>query len=454
MQFLFVDSNLFLQCRPMQDLDWDRLVGQDEVTILIPSAVLAELDKHKSDGNGRRAQRARAALTFLEKLLEAPDDTVILRSTPAKVIAKFAPEVSGDDSTSSDDSILFEVADLTRTKGRAAVSLVTDDTNLKVKAKRKGLRYFPVPNDWLLPAEPDERDKRVRRLEEEVALLKRQAPIIEIALRGESIIELLVPKYEPLTSVAIERLVGKITSKFPKKSDFSLTPYERLSAQALGTHRLSPPTNTEISKYQDVDYPEWIKKLRGRLERLHISLRIRDTKVPATLLVKNSGAVPGEHLQIALTVSEGLLVSHQSHYEKIVEGLFRYPRAPNPPQAHQTSWTDLGKFPEFREVAPLYMPEVPIQRERDEFYLKAGANADTKWIWACEKMRHGENSHEFSFIVGINAQAQPSGGQMTVEVSAENLPKPESKNFQIKIIYEPADTEKSAYDWLGLGNED
>lgn len=58
MQFLFVDSNIFLQCRPVHELDWDRLVGCEELTLLIPSAVLVELDKHKSDGNSRRAQRA------------------------------------------------------------------------------------------------------------------------------------------------------------------------------------------------------------------------------------------------------------------------------------------------------------------------------------------------------------------------------------------------------------
>ena len=438
----------------MQDLDWDRLVGQDEVTVFIPSAVLAELDKHKSDGNGRRAQRARAALTFLEKLLEAPDGTVVLRSAPAKVIAQFAPEVSGDDSTSNDDSILFEVGALTRTKGSAVVSLVTDDTNLKVKAKRKGLRYFSVPNEWLLPAEPDERDKRVRRLEEEVALLKRQVPVIKIALKEDSAVKLIVPKYDPLTSAVVELLIEKITSKFPKKSDFSLTPYERLSAEVLDAGRLFPPTNTEIAKYRDVDYPEWVNAIRGLLERLHISLRIRDAKTLATLLVGNDGAVPGKHLEVALSVSEGLLVSHQGHHNKVVAGLFRYPRAPSPPQAHQASWAGSGNFLEPRSFAPIYMPEVPIQRDRDEFYRKTGDNVDTEWIWACENMRHGKNPHEFSFIVGMNAQAEVSGGQMTVEVSAENLPKPESKNFLINIISEPADTEKSAYEWLGLGNED
>ena len=247
MQFLFIDSNLFLQCRPLQDLDWDRLVGREEVTLLVPSAVLAELDKHKSDGNSRRAQRARRSLQFLASLLETPDDTVVVRTIPTRVMAQIAPEVSGDVGTSNDDSILFEVAQMARTRGNQAVGLVTHDTNLKVKAKRKGLRFFPVPDEWLLAPEPDERDKRVKQLEEEVALLKRQTPIIEITLDGNQEIELVVPSYEPLTPGTVGRLVEAMTAKFPMKTDFSLTSSERLlSAGGLGMFRLHPPADCPL----------------------------------------------------------------------------------------------------------------------------------------------------------------------------------------------------------------
>jgi rRNA-processing protein FCF1 len=304
MQFIFVDSNLFLQCRPLKDLDWDRLVGREEVTILVPSAVLAELDKHKSDGNSRRAQRARSALQFLNSLLEAPDDTVIVRTAPIKVIAQFAPEVSGDASTSSDDSILFEVAEMTRTLGKQAVGLVTHDTNLKVKAKRKSLRFFPVPDEWLLAPESDERDKRVRQLEEEVALLKKQTPIIEITLDGDQEIELIVPSYEPLTPGTVERLVEEMTTKFPMKTDFALTASDQVkSAWVIDMSRLRPPADWEIAKYQNEEYPKWEQYVRGQLEQLHSNLRLRDATADIRILIANNGTVLGEHVHIAVRVS-------------------------------------------------------------------------------------------------------------------------------------------------------
>jgi hypothetical protein len=95
---------------------------------------------------------------------------------------------------------------------------------------------------------------------------------------------------------------------------------------------------------------------------------------------------------------------------------------------------------------------MPIHPKRDEFYLKEGKDIDTDWIWECENMRHGVPPQEFSFRIGMNAQSQPSGGQMTIEVSAENLPKAAVKQFRLKIANVPADTERTANEWLGLNN--
>ena len=67
-------------------------------------------------------------------------------------------------------------------------------------------------------------------------------------------------------------------------------------------------------------------------------------------------------------------------------------------------------------------------------------------------MRHGGPPEEFPFRVGMNAQSQPSGGLMIIEVSAENLPKAVVNQFRVKILNVPADTEHTANEWLGLNS--
>ena len=451
MQFLFVDSNLFLQCRPLKELDWDSLVGRDEVTLLVPSAVLAELDKHKSDGNNRRAQKARGAIQFLNSILEAPDDTVVIRETPVKIIAKFAPGVSGDVNTSNDDSILFEVDQMTRTHGNQVVGLVTDDTNLKVKAKRKGLRFLPIPDNWLLAPEPDERDKRVKKLEEDVALLKRQTPIIEITIDGCQEIELVVPSYEPLPQDAVDRLMNAMIEKFPMKTNFSLSSYEKLqNAARLNLFSSHPPADWEIEKYQKEEYPKWEQELHRGLKHLHTRLRFREATANVRLLVANNGTVSGEHVHIAITASPGLQNFNRGYHDTMVKLQLALPEAPSAPQTRESALTGLINSQALKGLGMPIRQEKPSPPGRDKFYRKAGKDIDAEWVWKCENMRHGGSPEEFIFRIGMKAQSQPSGGLMSIKVSAENLPTAAEKKFPIKITNKPADTERAANEWLGL----
>jgi rRNA-processing protein FCF1 len=450
MLFFFVDSNLFLQCRPLPQLDWDRFAGLSEATVLIPSAVLAELDKHKADGNNRRAQRARAALKLFDSMLESASESVALREKPACVIARFAPEVPSDDSRSNDDSILFEVEQLARTEGNEAVALITHDTNLKVKARRRGLRFLSVPDDWLLAPEPDERDRRVKQLEERVALLEKQTPVIEISLEAGGEIELLVPDYQPLPATTVDRLVEAMTARFPMKTDFALTPTEKLmSVGGVGMFNLHPPSELEIANYQSEEYPKWEKTLRSRLQSLHTNLRLSGT-AEIRLLIANAGTVPAEHVQVAIRMSEGLLNVDIEQHEKMLAAVNARPRAPKPPEPRRLSIGGLGGLHGIPDFGRPSLPEMPIRHDRDEFYRKSGKDVDTEWVWECENMRHGGEPEEFCFRIGLNAFARPSGGQMIVEVSAENLPKAHESRFPVRIVYVPGDLEAVALKWLGL----
>lgn len=451
MQFIFVDSNVFLQCRPLEDLDWNSLCGSGEVTLLVPSAVLAELDTHKSNGNSRRAQRSRRALQFLNSILEAPDDMVVIRDNPSKVLARFAPEVSGDTPKLNDDSILFEVAEMARTRTNEVVALVTLDTNLKVKAKRRGLRFFPVPAEWLLPPEPDERDKRVQQLEEQVALLKKQVPIIKITMEERCEIKLVIPKYEPLSPGTVKRLMDAMTATFPMKTDFSLTASERfIAVGSVGLFPLHPPADRTIAKYQHEEYPEWERSLRKRLEQLHSSLHLRDATAEIRLFVENTGTVPGDHVQIAIRPSEGFLNVEREYHAKLLENQLTRPRVPIPPKPQQVSLDSLGKLHGLSGFPAPHMPNIPVRHKRDEFYLKAGGKVDTEWVWECENMRHGGSPAGFFFKLGVNMQSNPSGGKLVIVVSAENLPKAAEQQFPIRISYVPADSVAAATAWLGL----
>jgi hypothetical protein len=62
MKVLFLDSNLFLQCRELHELPWNEIAPDEkEILLAISRPVQREIDKLKHDGNDRRAKRARKA---------------------------------------------------------------------------------------------------------------------------------------------------------------------------------------------------------------------------------------------------------------------------------------------------------------------------------------------------------------------------------------------------------
>lgn len=68
---LFPDTNLFVQCLPLDQLTWFTLGEFTEIHLLVCRAVQSEIDKHKNQGSSRLAKRARSAsATFRKAILE------------------------------------------------------------------------------------------------------------------------------------------------------------------------------------------------------------------------------------------------------------------------------------------------------------------------------------------------------------------------------------------------
>ncbi|WP_027143767.1 hypothetical protein [Mesorhizobium sp. WSM3626] len=87
---LVADTNLFFECKPLDQLPWQEL-GYDPIVILLAKPVLDEIDKHKN-ANSRTRDRAleifrrvRQMLKFsvLESEIRTSAPKVVLRRMPA-----------------------------------------------------------------------------------------------------------------------------------------------------------------------------------------------------------------------------------------------------------------------------------------------------------------------------------------------------------------------------------
>jgi rRNA-processing protein FCF1 len=74
MLFLFLDTNVFIQCLSLEELPWNDLFPEkSEIQLVVPRVVIAELDRLKNDVSARRSKRARYAASKFREMLQTQD---------------------------------------------------------------------------------------------------------------------------------------------------------------------------------------------------------------------------------------------------------------------------------------------------------------------------------------------------------------------------------------------
>ncbi len=66
--FLFPDTNLFVQCRALHELDWQRY-GFEDIHLIVCRPIQAEIDQQKNKGSDRLSRRARAASSLFREII-------------------------------------------------------------------------------------------------------------------------------------------------------------------------------------------------------------------------------------------------------------------------------------------------------------------------------------------------------------------------------------------------
>jgi predicted ribonuclease YlaK len=168
-----IDTNVLLQCPPLATLDRVS-IDPDGVCIVIPVAVLSEIDNAKASGSTRRAKKAREISSMFNDALNADKNGLPLKpgsSSRWEFGSGERAEHGELDTATADHRIVAEALALTRDNPNLVV--LTGDTMARLLAQRVGLKVRPLPESWRLSAEADPRDKRIRDLEQRVNVLEK-----------------------------------------------------------------------------------------------------------------------------------------------------------------------------------------------------------------------------------------------------------------------------------------
>ena len=249
---LFCDTNLLLQCKPLEELDWSDWDSHD-VRVVVTKPILREVDYRKNQGNSRVAKRARRANAMFRKM--RPTEKKVVRETNPRVTLhvepqyQYSPELADTlNYEERDDQLVGTLHRFAKENVDTDARLLTHDTAPLHTAEGIGLKAEIIPEDWLLPPEAGEQQKKIGTLQREVERLGHAEPSFDIRFldtttdEAESF-EVQLELYDPLTDEEVSASMERLRGLHPMITDFGSPKAKRPLAaqfsQALELSRLA-----------------------------------------------------------------------------------------------------------------------------------------------------------------------------------------------------------------------
>jgi rRNA-processing protein FCF1 len=144
------DTNALLHYTRFDMIDWKDRLGAPAVRLVIPLAVVDELDNKKYARRAEFRGRARDLLKLIDDYVSAapPDGYSPMQDG---VTVEVLPDEDGHDRAPSNDQEIRERCELLQQITGETVTLVTGDSAVRINASAQGVNVFKLTDDDLLP---------------------------------------------------------------------------------------------------------------------------------------------------------------------------------------------------------------------------------------------------------------------------------------------------------------
>lgn len=377
--WLVADTNLFFECRPLEQLPWEEL-AHDPVVVLLAKPVLDEIDKHKK-GTGRTRARALDVFSRVRTMLTGGTQEVELRPSEPRVLLRLEsarpdPNLKDDlDYGKTDERLVGIVSTLRTAATERAVELFTDDTGPASTASGLRVPFRLIAEDWRRPPAESTEAKKIKELETDLATYRSQEPRISIeACEGaspENVVELTRRVAVALTGREIEDVLDALHAKHPPRTVFDPPPptsVTKPSGEVVRTEYLAPEADA-VAEYVDLLYPKWTESCRAILTTLHEGRDVEESALILRWPMSNVGTRPASQVRVEFEAGgplrlarlpeqdvddeEDVAVPSGTTETKAAVPLKRFPSPPRPPAFGET----VTRTPPPARLKPVLRPQ-------------------------------------------------------------------------------------------------
>ncbi|HZL30718.1 MAG TPA: PIN domain-containing protein [Pseudolabrys sp.] len=428
---IFIDTNAFIQLRDLKDLPWrDIFPDVKQVNLIVASRVIEELDKFKNSTNNRKRDRSRLALKLIESASKGDGYSLLVRSTPIeiRIVISNAPPPDWSkmlrlDRSKPDDQLVAEAV----TYGNEAV-LFSYDTGPRIRARLANIKAFEPMEDWHLPKEKTDEQRKITELEENLERALASSPKIITGFdrtdESRSKIEISVPILDELDTNAVARLTAAYLAQHPP---------ERITARQdhlhLISNRFGGYTEGDVERYER-DYSAFRKNVDRYFQELNNSLyRIAHANCISYFVENDSGvSAIGLRVEVGLTGAAMLLADKHA-----VDGLAGSLLPPAPPQKpkSRTAWDGIPPF-----ISPHVLRNEPRDPTRFVWFDRPDYESK-KSALQCEDFRATRLWRDEIILLVVSDL--PFEGIIELNISATNLSAPVDVTAAIRFAEHKAD---------------
>lgn len=448
---LFADTNLFLHYKPLDQVDWSKLGDFDSIEVVVCPPVQREIDALKGGREGRRSERARKTASILLEIAQHGPQQQRTASPNVMLDLYVTSQPKQDladklDYSQNDDRIIGHLAQFIEDNPSADAHLLTRDSGPVLKAKNLGIPYKIIPDEWLLPPEPDDKDRKIQQLTRQLEESQAQEPEFNFSCdqmsadrRGK--VEIAYRAFQPLASRERDQLLESLRNRYPPTV---LNPNE-IKAKA-------------ISNYMERDYPAWISECQMRMDVVHSVVQLEHCP-ELTVSIQNIGSRPARNTLIEIRASEniGLTASMKELRECGLTLVMERPKPPLPPGTRWRSRPYL--FNNLAGLSSMAPPDFDITRHlRDqedfEYASDVKLEIEPSVVLTCGLWRHSLEPKAFTVRLVPEKFDSPINGEITCTVHAANLTKPATFKLIVTLSPDYRPALEPALEWFTTPHPD